>query len=192
MWKRNCPKCGTEHSYTRRFSMISAERNGRVCNHCARAGKHHSEETIQKIRISNGGENNPMFGKPGTMLGKSGPFKGKHHSIETKRKMRLSAIQSIKESKGGCVPRYNPTACRLIEEYGRKHGYHFQHAENGGEFFIDGLGYWVDGYDKKKNAVIEYYERAHQRTKKRDENRKKEIVRHLGCKFIELREWNEE
>jgi len=32
---------------------------------------------------------------------------------------------------------------------------------NGGEHFIPELGYWVDGYDKNKNIVIEYYETRH-------------------------------
>ena len=40
-------------------------------------GKHHSEETIEKMRIAKQGENHPRFGK--------------HCSIETKQKMRLSA-----------------------------------------------------------------------------------------------------
>ena len=91
--------------------------------------------------------------------------------------MREAALDKI-------CPRFNPTACQIIIEYGQKNGYDFKHAENGGEVHI--IGYSVDGYDKKKNVVIEYYERAHERTKVRDKRRKQEIVNHLGCMFIEV------
>lgn len=46
-------------------------------------GKHHTEETIEKIRKANLGKN---FG----VVGKNHPMYGKHHSEETKRKMILS------------------------------------------------------------------------------------------------------
>ena len=109
-------------------------------------------------------------------------MKGKHHSSETIKKLRLLAIQDI-ERKGPARPNYNPTACRLIEEYGKQHGYNFQHAENGGEYHIKELGYWVDGYDKEKNVVIEVYEPAHKFTIERDKQRQDEIEKHLSCKF---------
>jgi len=143
---------------------LSRMRNGHI-------GKHHSKETIRKLRKMNGGKNNPFFEK--------------HHSIETKK---LLSIKARERQLGMVTPKFNPIACQRIDEYGKKHGYHFQHAMNGGEVHI--IGYVVDGYDEKKNVVIEYYEKYHNKLqqKKRDERRKKEIVRHLGCKFIELRE----
>jgi len=112
-----------------------------------------------------GGENHPMYGK--------------HHSEETRRKMREAALNRV-------TPNFNPIACQRIDEYGHKYGYHFQHALNGGEVHI--IGYSVDGYDKGKNVVIEYYEKKHLRMKKQDARRKRRIIEHLGCKFIELRE----
>ena len=63
-----------------------------------------------------------------------------------------------------------------------------QHAENGGEYHIKELGYWVDGYSEEKNIVIEYYESFHEKQKERDERRKQEIIEFLGCKFIEIKE----
>ena len=77
-----------------------------------------------------------------------------------------------------------------IEEYGEKNGYHFQHAMNGGEYYIKELGYWVDGYDKEKNAVIEYDEKHHfvrSTSKKKDVERQKQIKEFLGCKFIRIK-----
>ena len=39
------------------------------------------------------------------------------------------------------VPSYNPKSIPIIEEFGKANGYNFQHAENGGEFYIKTLGY---------------------------------------------------
>jgi len=63
-----------------------------------------------------------------------------------------------------------------------------EHAENGGEFKV--LGYFVDGYSKEKNVVIEYYEKHHKYQANRDKQRKQEIVNYLNCEFIELNEEN--
>lgn len=113
---------------------------------------------------------------------------GKKASAETKGKMRLAHLKRIEEINGYVYPNYNPEACKIIDEYGKKHGYNFQHAENGGEYHIKELGYFVDGYDKEKNVVIEYYEPFHKKQVERDERRKQEIIDHLGCKFIEIKE----
>jgi hypothetical protein len=59
---------------------------------------------------------------------------------------------------------------------------------NGGEYFIEELGYWVDGYDKEKNVVIEYYENAHQYFVFEDEIRIKKIKENLNCEVIILKE----
>jgi hypothetical protein len=71
------------------------------------------------------------------------------------------------------VPSFNPKACKIIDEFGKKHGYTFQHAMNGGEVTLG--GYFVDGYDKENNVVIEYYEPFHkkQRNSIYDKNRKR-------------------
>lgn len=81
---------------------------------------------------------------------------------------------------------HNTFACKLIDEYGETHGYHFQHAENGGEFRVPGTRYFVDGYDVNKNVVIEVYEPRHKKNTERDLERQREIVKRLGCKFVIL------
>ena len=63
-----------------------------------------------------------------------------------------------------------------------------QHAENGGEFHINELGYWVDGYSKEKNIVIEYYEKFHSKNIERDLRRQTEITKLLNCEFIIIKE----
>ena len=127
------------------------------------------------------------------MRGKGNPFYGHTHTNETKQKIRLSSLKTLRlKFGGGICPKYNPIACQRIDEYGKQHGFHFQHALNGGEFYIKELGYWVDGYDKKRNAAVEYYEKHHRRTKEqvRDKQRVKEIIDHLGCKFVIINEWD--
>lgn len=107
-----------------------------------------------------------------------------------KKKNRIALIKKI-ENNVQIFPNYNPDACKLIDEYGKENNYNFQHAENGGEFHIKKLGYWVDGYDKKKNIVIEIDEASHFDTdgnlKEKDIKRQKEIMNFLGCEFIRLK-----
>jgi hypothetical protein len=123
-------------------------------------------------------------------VNKSNPANRKQ-SAETKRKRRLSAIKYISKMKGQCAPRYNIDSIPIIEQYGKDHGYNFKHAENGGEYYIKDLGYWVDGYDEVKNVVIEIDERHHFQyggeLKDRDQQRQSEIENKLNCEFIRIK-----
>lgn len=115
---------------------------------------------------------------------------GKTHSDVTKDKMSLTHRINRSLLVKGTIqfPNFNHIACQIIEEYGKQNGYIFQHALNGGEFYIKQLGYWVDGYDKEKNIVIEYQEKWHLTPKhiEKDKKRKEEIIKTLNCKFIYL------
>jgi hypothetical protein len=88
------------------------------------------------------------------------------------------------------VARFNPLACEIIEQYGIDNGYNFQHALNGGEYYIKELKFWLDGYDKNKNVVIEYMEKHHNRPKQviKDKIREEKITNLLKCKFIKIYE----
>ncbi|MBC8428318.1 hypothetical protein H8D04_00400 [bacterium] len=118
-------------------------------------------------------------------------IKGKFSGNDTKLKQRNSAINRIENRNGQVIPNYNPEACKIIEQYGKEHGYNFQHAENGGEYHIKELGYFVDGYDKEKNVVIEYDEKSHfnenGKLKSKDVNRQTEIIEYLKCNFIRIK-----
>ena len=159
-------------------------------------GKKHTEEAIQKIRESHKRENlsvETLRKMSKANKGEKNPNYGKHilHSEETKRKLRLIAIKRRDSLYGKCVPNYNPEGCKLIDEYGKKYGYNFRHAENGREYFIKELGYWVDGYDERQNVVIEVDENSHYdfdgRLKEEDVKRQREIENLLECKFIRVR-----
>ncbi len=116
---------------------------------------------------------------------------GKPHTELTKRKMRLSTLDYIKTLKGQVVPRYNKTSITVLENYAKKHNLRLMHAENGGEFFIKELGYFVDGYDPINNVVVEFDERHHftldGKLKQRDVERETEIKKLLKCEFIRIR-----
>jgi very-short-patch-repair endonuclease len=116
---------------------------------------------------------------------------GKKHSTETKRKQRISALNYLESTKGQIVPRYNTKSIKIIEEYGKQYGYNFKHAENGGEFYIKELGYFVDGYDVEKNVILEIDEKNHfdnnGKLKEKDQVRQLEIEKLLKCKFIRIK-----
>jgi|SRR3990167_728483 len=189
-------------SEARKGKRLSEETKKKMSE--AKKGKVFSEETKQKISrtckgkpLSEETKQNISKGSKGKRLSEehrksiSKARKGKQHSEETKQKMRLSAIKRIEQNNldgNQLCPAYNPKSIPIIEEYGKANGYSFQYAENGGEHFIKDLGYWVDVYDKTKNVVVEYYERAHKNKVDRDEIRKQEIINHLNCEFIEIRE----
>ena len=150
-----------------------------------------SKDTIRKMKVAKKsvkkwkGESNPNYGNHNPL------------SEEHRRKVRLAHIKRVEQLKldgHALKPNFNITACKIIDDYGKQHGYRFQHAMNGGEHFIGHLGYWVDGYDKTKNVVVDYYEdNCHHYNKdgtmkEKDLRRIDEIKRHLGCKFIILEE----
>lgn len=192
---RSCGQIGRKHSEETKQKM-SKSGKGRIFSEkhrlrisAGQRGKILSNKTKQKISEVMKGRVFSDATKRKMSKNNVG-FKGRKHSKETKQKLRLSHINRLEQIHGQLFPGYNPVACGIIEEYGKKHGFNFQHAENGGEFHIKELGFWVDGYDAKKNVVIEYYENWHQTQLTKDNNRKLEIVDCLDCEFIELKAWD--
>lgn len=53
-------------------------------------------------------------------------------------------------------------------------------------YYIKELGYCVDGYNKKKNTILEIDEKYYNRQKQNDTIRQNEIQEFLNCKFIRL------
>jgi hypothetical protein len=117
----------------------------------------------------------------------SNALKGRVFSEQAKRRMREAVVRRVK--KYGIHSRnFNPNACIFIDEYGKKNGYNFQHALNGGEVSI--CGYLVDGYDRDKNVVIEIDEKQHfdlnGNLKPKDIKRQNDIEKYIKCKFIRI------
>jgi len=115
---------------------------------------------------------------------KQAVLRGAYNTPEAKENYRKAAIKRI-ERQGGIIA-YNPEACKAIDEYGKKYGYNFQHALNGGEVRI--AGYSLDGYDKERNTVIEFMEKHHNSSnnKIKDAIRKSNIISKINCSWIEL------
>lgn len=165
-------------------------------------GKHHTEATKHKISKSAKGKTHSDETKlkmsesaKGKLISKSTRDKiskalvGYKHSVEFCKKMRKIRIDTINSRYGQMMPNYNPSSIPIIEAKAKELGItDLQHAENGGEFYIKELGYWVDGYSKEKNIVIEYYEKHHNRQVSQDIKREDEIKKYLGCEFIIIKE----
>ena len=65
------------------------------------------------------------------------------------------------------------------------------HAENGGEYFIKELGYFLDAYDPIHNIALEIDEKHHFNTdgnlKDKDLERQLQIETLLGCRFERIK-----
>jgi len=85
-------------------------------------------------------------------------------------------------------PNFNKEACKLFDKISEEKNIHIQHAMNGGEYRLEELGYWVDGYDKENNVVYEFDEKYHfsEKQQKKDKIREKEITNLLNCEFVRI------
>ena len=162
-------------------------------------GKTHTPEATARVAKANTGrpckpEVKQLFSE--LYSGEGNPFYGKSHNDETRQRIKLHANSeegrrvrrnnAIK--KNAFYPNYNKDACELFDTINESMNWNGQHAENGGEFFIKELGYWVDYYEPTLNIVIEFDDKSHnlKSKKERDARRQKEIEEHLGCKFYRI------
>lgn len=183
--------------------LVSLETRKKIS--ISKIGKKRPIDCVKKMSERMIGEKNPMYNSH--RIAELNPFYGKKHSMETRKKisnslknpsisrrkqMRMSAIKRLRLGENGkMLPSYNIKSIPILEQKAKELNItDLQHAENGGEFYIKELGYWVDGYSQKKNIVIEYYENHHKKQIERDERRKQEIVDFLKCEFYEIKEWN--
>ena len=137
------------------------------------------KENLSKNHCNVDGENNPFFNKT--------------HTNEAKNKMRISTVERIRINKSEnhqVVPFYNKKGCKYFNKLMRINNCFIQHAENGGEFYIKKLGYFVDGYDEKNNTIYEWDEKRHFRNNnlcEKDIVRENEIINLLNVSLLELR-----
>jgi hypothetical protein len=176
-----CKTCGifrynTNTKKKKEYNSINTQ-----CKRCAQRGK-----------ISNRkGENMPISSKiilSEKLSGINHPQYGKPLSEEHKMKIRLKRLKQLESLNGKLLPNYNKNACKYFNELNESSNYTIQHAENGGEYYIRELGYWLDGYDKKRNMVYEWYEKHHfnilGKLNEKDIQRKNNIKKYLHCRFI--------
>ena len=195
----SCIDCGKTREVCFGDYLLSSTE---FCKSCWRKGdRNPAKQNYVREKLSRKGVKDTSYVTPEwrrkasiRLSGKNNHNYGKKRKPETIKKMRLKMIERIEESikNGGQItPQYNKNGCKIIDKYGKENGYSFQHAENGGEFYIRKLGYWVDGYDKEKNVVIEIDESFHFDVNgnllERDIRRQKEIEETLKCKFIRIK-----
>jgi len=117
-------------------------------------------------------------------------------SLNARRKIKIARLRELEDRYGKyqLVPNYNKNSIPIIENYGKKHGYTFQHAENGGEVFFRKAAAWADGYDEEKNVIIEYYEKSHYLNNKtlneKTIMREKILQQLLECTIIRIHAYN--
>lgn len=213
--KRKCPDCNKDLYYSSKNNFNTAIKLNKTCKRCScknREGKtkslcnfcknefdHFKSDGLRKFcsrKCFDMGKNKTNLSKPKSEEVKNKISKKlKGRIISEKQKLNHGIFMRTRFGelgiKGKFKPNFNPQACVLIEEYGKQNGYNFQHALNHGEFYIKELGYWVDGYDKEKNVVIEFYEEWHRKTKQKEKDKKRQelIIKTLNCVFIILY-WN--
>ena len=115
---------------------------------------------------------------------------------EVRRKLRLKRIERINsdlERFGKSIlPNFNIKGCEFFDKIMIENKCYIRHALNDGEYFIEDLGYWLDGYDEENNIVYEWDERHHYdvygNLLEKDINRQREIEDYLKCKFIRIRQ----
>lgn len=204
------PNCKKELSYSTKYNKIRAEKLNTNCLSCSQKGgkrksftEEHkknisksltggkrSEETKRKMNESKKGiprseEVRKKISK--SKMGDKNPAK----NPEVRKKMRLSAIKRIEKNKfngGQMTPGYNPKAIPIIDEYSKKHGFNFRHAENGGEQCIG--GYFPDGLDEQRKTIIEIDESQHfnsDGTYREKDIQRQKYLEGLGYKFIRIK-----
>lgn len=210
-WSRECPECGNILYYSSKQTLKYANNKESLCTSCSKLGKRnpfygksHNEKTIEsmkeKLSIKMSGERNPFYGKTHnekTKLllsklksGKNHPNYGGTRSKETKRKIRLSHIKYRNLCDNNGV-NYNKKACKFFKKLNEKFNLSGIHAESGGEYFVEYLGYWLDYYEPNLNLVIEWNEKHHYNygeLKEKDKLRNKEIEEYLNCDLFIIKQ----
>jgi len=208
IWIRKCqtinnnPNCTKIITYKLKHSYERGIKNNTTCRSCGCFGRIFTDEHKQKLkkpkteewkekmkgpRLNYRKENHPFHGKLRPNHSKFMKENNPSFSIETRKKQRISHLKNIENRIGQVIPNYNPIGCKIINEYGKKYGYNFQHAENGGELCIG--GYYPDGIDLNKKVIIEIDESRHYIN---DKLLKKDIDRQLyleslGYKVIRIK-----
>ena len=110
---------------------------------------------------------------------------------KNRRLKRLLEILKNKYNGEQIIPSFNHVACDIFNKISKITNTDIQHAMNGGEYYLEKLGYWLDGYDKLNNIVYEYDEQHHfdkdDNLLKKDITRQNEIINFLNCKFIRIK-----
>lgn len=190
-----CKICGKRTSNTKYCSNKCQHIDPDYINAVSKANKGHNyitEEQRKKISQVHKGKKltAETLRKRSETIANRTPEEQSIVNLNHRKAFIKNKIQKL-EKGAQLFPNYNPKSIPILEQKAKELGItDLQHAENGGEFYIEELGYWVDGYSKEHNIVFEYDEKHHFNEDgtytDRDVRRQKEIENLLGCKFIRI------
>jgi hypothetical protein len=166
-WKRFCPSCKKELSYTTSSHLTLAIKRNGVCKECIK-------KRTRKYNISSD------FVRFCCKCNKKLVYSSRRNLIRAVKRNGLCRKCNGKYTdKSGNVG-YNLKACSFIDKLNKEKGWNLQHALNGGEEMIS--GYFVDGYDKGKNIIFEYDEKYHisKKQRQRDLIRQEHIINSIN------------
>ena len=192
-YKRNCPKCNCEIVYSGKWAKYHYQ-NGlskkTTCTKCYDRsgnknpffGKHHPEETRRQIALFQIGSKKSTEAKNKISVFQkkrySDPDECQRTSELTKTAMhqpeiREKHIKALHHSKWIKV-RTDKGQLELLEKWNRL-GFHF---EPNYQVHTDEDLFYLDGYDKERNVVLEYDSRYHKKSyqKERDVIRQNKII----------------
>ena len=201
-----CPECNKKLVYKNYYKFKLAVECDKSCHMCAsqRRRKHpntrfrncpkcNSIIEYKNANYRNTAESRNVLCLYCSNSKESNPMYGKSHDSETKDKIKDSNIKTMRNRTiVGRRHGVNQKSFKILDEISKNNGWKLQHDGNGGEVQI--LNYFVDGYDKKHNLVVEYDEPSHYRRGKlikRDIDRMEDIVKYLNCKFYRYNEKTE-
>lgn len=183
-------ECGKEFS---NFQSMNAH-FGHCEEHCKTLGKetsHHHKGSMQWEKLSEN-QIKEIHKKQGKILSEkyknnelSSHNKGKHLPEEHKRKIREGMTKYF--SRNGYGANSSERACQYIDKLNEQNHWNLQHAKNGGEITV--CGYYLDGYDKERNIVVEYDEPYHYTDvynnilREKDIKRQNEIIKEINPTF---------
>lgn len=165
----NCQYCNDQikcyPSNIRKFCNVD-------CDNRYRIGKKRPSHSIKMKEI----HKNKEFGyKKGEHIGENNYFYGKTHTDEFKKEQRERAqIRMIKNQQ---FPNIGKNEKQLLDEFEKSNNLKLKR-----QYPIK--GYFVDGYCKKLNLVVEIDEKP--KINERDIRREKEIVNKLNCNVIRI------
>jgi hypothetical protein len=114
--------------------------------------------------------------------------KGSKRKDSTKQKQREKALKRV--NKQGNMIAYNEKSIPFFNYINNKYNLKGVYGKN--EFKC--IGYSLDYYDKSTNLVIEWDEKYHypfSTLRKKDVTRQENIINHLNCEFIRIKQWED-
>jgi hypothetical protein len=91
----------------------------------------------------------------------------------------------------GICPSFNLNSCEWFEKFDKENKTVGKYGTNGGEHYIEELGYWVDYINFEKKLIIEWDETTHyyhDQLKEKDKIRQIEIEKiYPDFKFVRIR-----